>query len=53
MTTSVAKKTENTSTASNNRVCSNRGSGEDRGSNSASLTEGRVCSKEPICHGGG
>jgi len=40
-TTSVAKKVGNALTADNNRVCSNRGSGEDRGGNSASSTEDR------------
>ena len=48
--TSVAEETENATSTGDNRACSDGESREDRGSNGASLTEGRVCSKEPIYH---
>jgi len=48
---SVAEKVGNVSSTGNNRACSDGESGENRGSNGASSTESRVCSKEPICHG--
>ena len=51
MTTSVAKKVENASTASNNRAYSNGGSGEDRGGNGMLSTKDRGCSKKPLCDG--
>jgi len=49
MTTSVVKKAENTSAASDNRAYSNGGSGEDRGSNGMPSTEDRGCSKKLLC----
>jgi len=51
MTTSVVEEAGNASSAGDNRACSDGGSGEDRNSNGAFSTEGRVCSKEPIYHG--
>ena len=53
MASSIAKEAENASTAGNNGVCSNEGSGENRCGNSTLLTEGRVCSKKLICYGCG
>jgi len=48
---SLAKKAGNTSTAGDNRACFNRGSRKNGGSNGMPPIEGRVCSKEPLCHG--
>jgi len=53
MTTSVAEKTGNASSAGNNRAHSNGGSRKDKGSNGVPLTEGRVCPIKSICHEGG
>jgi len=52
-TTSMAKKAGKAFSTGDNQACSNRESGEDRGSNGAFSTEGRFCSKEAICHGCG
>jgi len=52
-TASLAKEAGNTSTADNNRACSNRGSGKNEGSNSMLPTEDRVCPKKPLYHGHG
>ena len=51
MTTSIAEEVGNAFSVGNNRACSNGESGEDRGGNGISSTEGRVCSKKSICHG--
>ena len=50
MTTSMAKKAENTSSAGDNRAYSDKRSREDRGSNSMSSTENRGCSKKLLCN---
>jgi len=46
----LAKKAENISTAGSNRICSDGRSGENNGGNGVPSTEGRGCSKKPICH---
>ena len=51
MTTSMAEKTGNAFSASNNSVCSNGESRENKHSNGDSSTEGRVSLKEPIHYG--
>ena len=50
ITTSMTKNAGNTLTVGNNRACSNGGSGKDRGSNGAPLTEDRRGSTKPICN---
>ena len=52
-TTSVTKEAENAFSVGNNRICSNRGSGKDRGSDGALSTEDKVSSTKLICYGGG
>ena len=52
-TTSLAKEAGDVSLAGSNSAYSNGRSGENKHSNGAPLTEGRVCSTQPICHGGG
>jgi len=51
ITTSMAEKTENAFSASNNSVCSNGESGENKHSNGDSSIEGKVSSKESIHYG--
>jgi len=52
-TTSLAKEAGNVSTAGDNKAYSNKESGKNRGGNGMPPTEGRVCPKEPLCHGRG
>jgi len=47
----MAKEAENASTADDNRVCSDGGSGENGCGNGMPSIEGRGCSKKPLCHG--
>ena len=46
----MAKEAGNTSTADDNRACSNGRSGENRCSNGIPSIESRVCSKKPLYH---
>jgi len=50
---SMAKKAGNASIAGNNGAYSNGGSGKDECSDDMPSTESKVCTMEPICHGGG
>jgi len=53
MALSLAKKARSPSTIGSSRICSDRRSGENKCDNSILLTEGRICTTKPICHGGG
>jgi len=46
----MAKEAGNTSTADDNRACSNGRSGENRCSNGMPSIESRVCLKKPLYH---
>jgi len=46
----LAKEAENTLTAGSNRICSDERSRENNRGNGVPSTEGRSCSKKPICH---
>jgi len=48
---SLAKEVGDTLTAGSNRTCSDGRSGENKCGDGEPSTEGRVSSKEPICHG--
>jgi len=51
ITTIVVEEAENASSVNNNRICSNGGSRENRGSNGTFSTEDRDYSKKPLCDG--
>ena len=53
MTSSMAQKARNVSTAGTSRACSDGGSGEDGSGNSTFSIEDRRGSMKPICHGHG
>jgi len=50
-TTSMVKEAGNTFSAGDNRICSDRESEKNECSNNALSTEGRGCSKKPLCYG--
>jgi len=53
MALSLAKEARDTSAMGSSRTCSDRRSEKNKYSNGEPSTEGRVSSKEPICHGCG
>jgi len=51
MTLSVAEEARNALSAGDNRACSNRRSRENECSNDIPITEGKIGTMQPICHG--
>jgi len=50
-TSNMAKEARDTSTTGLNRAYTNGRSRKDKCGNNAPLTEGRGCTKKPLCHG--